>query len=172
MIGKCVYHIKKCKKKILNYRPSLILYTLIEELRVVKGVITHVCRDRLIQDPRIESSTGPQIEFYFIIFFFCVFFLYTNLTNTHAFCTYRRVIGLCVYHMKKCKKKFQTIDHPLFLYTLIEELRVVKGLGKCAYHMKKCKKTISNYRPSLILYILIEELRVVKGLVTYGLGAD
>ena len=128
MIGKCLYHIKKCKKKIPNYRPSLILYTLIEELRVVKGVITHVCRDRLIQDPRIESSTGPQIEFYFIIIFFCVFFLYTNLTNSHAFCTYKRVIGKCAYHMKKCKKTISNYRPFLILYILIEELRVVKGL--------------------------------------------
>ena len=55
MIGKCAYHMKKCKKKISNYRPSIILYTLIEELRVVKGLLTYV---GFLSDDFVNSVTG------------------------------------------------------------------------------------------------------------------
>ena len=40
-IGKCAYHMAKCKKKIPNYRSSLILCVVIEELRVVKGLVAY-----------------------------------------------------------------------------------------------------------------------------------
>ena len=41
VIGKRAYHMAKCKKKIPNYRSSLILCVVIEELRVVKGLVAY-----------------------------------------------------------------------------------------------------------------------------------
>ena len=45
MIGGCAYHMKECNKKIAKYRPSLYIciyiYILIEELRVVEGLVTN-----------------------------------------------------------------------------------------------------------------------------------
>ena len=41
VIGKCGYHMLKCEKKIPNYRPSLILLNVREELRVVKGLVAY-----------------------------------------------------------------------------------------------------------------------------------
>ena len=46
---------KKCKEKIPNYRPSIILYTLIEELRVVKGLLTYL---GFLSDDFVNIVTG------------------------------------------------------------------------------------------------------------------
>ena len=86
VIGKCAYHMAKCKEKIPNYRSSLILCVVIEELRVVKGLVAY-------------GLGSPKRVFSFF------FSLCTNVTNTHAFCTYTSVIGKCAYHMAKCVYK-------------------------------------------------------------------
>ena len=54
----------------------------------------------------------------------------TNVTNTHAFCTYTGVIvgKSRAYHMAKCKEKIPNYRSSLILCVVIEELRVVKGL--------------------------------------------
>ena len=39
-----------------------------------------------------------------------------------------RSVLVCLPHEQEERKKFRTIDYPFFFNTLLEELRVVKGL--------------------------------------------
>ena len=65
MIGKRAYHMAKCKKKFPNYRSSLILCVVIEELRVVKGLVAYGLGPINLSLLGSKVARGPEKSFFF-----------------------------------------------------------------------------------------------------------
>ena len=65
----------KCKKKIPNYRPSVLTCVLTQQLRVVKGLVTMAQGPINLSLFGLKVAGAPQTEFFAFFFFFSLFHL-------------------------------------------------------------------------------------------------